>query len=230
MANGDSGGIGAATTRPSSTLAKGMFVRDSTGLVRKLSIWDAFSINMGSIQVGGGWVSLTFILAIFTNADLTVSFILAGIAAGFLALVYVQLVSAMPRSGGDYVFISRIIHPIVGAAIGCAELVFFAVFPGFWATNFVQSNLEQFLTTLGSVTGSSGFTTLGNNLGSSHGAELIVAFLYIAILAGIAIWNNATATKVLVTVVIIQLATLLVGLAVLLFASHSNFITQGQRI
>lgn len=230
MADSDTGGIAVVPPgghpSPAGALAKGMFVRDSTGLVRKISIWDAFSINMGSIQVGGGWVSLTFILAIFTNADLTVSLILAGIAAGFLALVYVQLVSAMPRSGGDYVFISRLIHPIVGAAIGCGELVFFAVFPGFWATNFVQSNLESFLTTLGSVTGTSGFTTLGNNLGSSHGAELIVAFVYIAILAAIAMWKNTTATKVLVSLVLLQVATLLVGLAILLFASHAHFISE----
>src|SRR5450759_4351858 len=97
-------GMDSGPRRPAST-EKGMFVRDATGLVRKISIRDAFSINMGSINIGAGWVALTFILAIFTNADLTISFLLAGVAAGLLAVVYIELVSAMPRSGGDYVFI-----------------------------------------------------------------------------------------------------------------------------
>src|SRR5260370_893070 len=40
--------------------------------------------------------------------------LVAGIVCPILALIFASLTSAMPRSGGDYVFTSRIVHPFVG--------------------------------------------------------------------------------------------------------------------
>src|SRR5205085_8665778 len=40
--------------------------------------------------------------------------IVAGIFCTILALIFASLTSVMPRSGGDYVFTSRIVHPFLG--------------------------------------------------------------------------------------------------------------------
>jgi len=40
--------------------------------------------------------------------------IVAGIFCAILALIFASLTSVMPRSGGDYVFTSRIVHPFLG--------------------------------------------------------------------------------------------------------------------
>jgi len=40
--------------------------------------------------------------------------IIAGIFCTILALIFASLTSVMPRSGGDYVFTSRIVHPFLG--------------------------------------------------------------------------------------------------------------------
>jgi amino acid transporter len=40
--------------------------------------------------------------------------IIAGIFCSVLALIFASLTSVMPRSGGDYVFTSRIVHPFLG--------------------------------------------------------------------------------------------------------------------
>src|SRR5205085_7436672 len=40
--------------------------------------------------------------------------IIAGIFCAILALIFASLTSVMPRSGGDYVFTSRIVHPFLG--------------------------------------------------------------------------------------------------------------------
>lgn len=224
MSTTDSGAAGVGSgLRRSPSPEKGLFVRDATGLVRKISIRDAFSINMGSINIGAGWVALTFILAIFTNADLTISFLLAGVAAGLLAVVYVELVSAMPRSGGDYVFISRILHPALGSMVGVAELIIFAIFPAFWATNFATGNVEGFLSTLGTVTGNSAFTSAATNV-ASRGPEIVIALIFVAVFAALAIWNTKTAARVLVGLVVLQILALLVALGVMLLSSQSDFV------
>ena len=40
--------------------------------------------------------------------------IIAGLFCILLALIFSSLTSVMPRSGGDYVFSSRILHPFLG--------------------------------------------------------------------------------------------------------------------
>ncbi len=40
--------------------------------------------------------------------------IIAGLFCAVLALIFASLTSVMPRSGGDYVFSSRIVHPFLG--------------------------------------------------------------------------------------------------------------------
>lgn len=202
---------------------KGLFVRNATGLVRRISVVDAFNINMGAVNVGGGWVSLTFILAIFTNADLAISFLLGAVSAVLLGLVYVQLVSAMPRSGGDYVFISRLINPVVGAGVGGALLVLFSIFPGFWATNFATLHLQGLLNTIAQVSGNTGFSSLAASL-SHQVPQVIIALLFIAALAAIALWHTGIATRVLALAFILQLVALLVGMGVYLFSSHAHFV------
>ena len=42
--------------------------------------------------------------------------IIAGLFCVLLALIFSSLTSVMPRSGGDYVFSSRILHPFLGLA------------------------------------------------------------------------------------------------------------------
>src|SRR5688572_1990564 len=93
---------------PAAPEIEGLYARKSSGLVRELGIRDAFSINIGSINVVGMAVFLIVFLSIFPNTDFTVPLLAGAAAAGLLALVYAQLLAAMPRSGGDYVFASRI--------------------------------------------------------------------------------------------------------------------------
>src|SRR6478609_3385951 len=104
---------------------EGLFVRKATGLVRSMGPWDALSLAMGSIAVGGGFVAFFYMLGIFPHANLFVTFLLALVAALLLGAVYVQLVQSIPRIGGDYVYASRILHPIIGASIGGAEFLLF---------------------------------------------------------------------------------------------------------
>jgi amino acid transporter len=92
------------------------FARKASGLVRGLSMTDAFAVgfmNQGITPSIG--LIFTTGLGLFFGANLVlaavISFILAGI--GF-PLVWGVLGGSMPRSGGEYVYNSRIIHPIFG--------------------------------------------------------------------------------------------------------------------
>jgi amino acid transporter len=106
---------------------RSLFTRQSSGLVREVSVVNALFFNTAAfIGVGVGWYptfySLAFV-AIGTTAGFTtygVAAILIGLACILLALIFASLTSVMPRSGGDYVFTSRIV-PRIGPFLGWLE-------------------------------------------------------------------------------------------------------------
>ncbi|MHA1262315.1 MAG: APC family permease [Candidatus Freyarchaeota archaeon] len=93
-----------------------IFTRDATGLIREVSISDAVIIVF-SLVVGGGILFLS-VQALqpnyFPGANLSVSYLLGLFFVLPLYLVYAILSRAMPRSGGDYIFVSRILGPGLG--------------------------------------------------------------------------------------------------------------------
>jgi amino acid transporter len=98
-----------------------LFVRQSSGLVRNVSVTNALFFNVAAF-VG---VGLTLYPIFYSLGDVPVwkhggisayawAAIFAGLFCAVLALIFAALTSVMPRSGGDYVFTSRILHPFLG--------------------------------------------------------------------------------------------------------------------
>ncbi len=98
-----------------------LFVRQSSGLVRNVSVTNALFFNVAAF-VG---VGLTLYPIFYSLAGVPMwkagpfsgygwAAIIAGLFCVLLALIFSSLTSVMPRSGGDYVFTSRIIHPFLG--------------------------------------------------------------------------------------------------------------------
>ncbi|MCK6540512.1 MAG: APC family permease [Anaerolineales bacterium] len=90
-----------------------LFVRKATGLVRSWSVMDAFVYAFFSINL------ITLGLYIFSQmyffqGGLVSSLIVSAIFIFFEVIVYAGLIAVMPRSGGDYVWQSRILGGAVG--------------------------------------------------------------------------------------------------------------------
>jgi amino acid transporter len=97
----------------------GLFVRQASGLVRDVSMANALFFNIAAfVGTAVGWAVVFY--ALFPEwQGLGISAyawmaLLTGVACYFLGLIFASLTTAMPRSGGDYVFTSRIISPFWG--------------------------------------------------------------------------------------------------------------------
>jgi amino acid transporter len=106
-----------------------VFLRKASGVVRGMSSRDGMFYGYLS---AAGLYALVLILflgaATFPRANVLVANLISfGL---FLAIyvVYANLASAMPRSGGDYVFTSRLLRPSIGFAIAWGCWIFW----GFW--------------------------------------------------------------------------------------------------
>ena len=111
-----------------------MFVRNATGLVRELTPFDAFNLVFAAILIPVGISqALNFGAAAFPGANVALAFVLGGILLMGFAGVYIYFTLAMPRSGGDYVWVSRALHPFLGFVVN-VTLTF--VFVNWVAFNF----------------------------------------------------------------------------------------------
>jgi len=118
-----------------------LFVRNSTGLVRSASALDATIFNaVISAPIGStlAW-SIFFTLVAFPGADPVGVLILTLIINIPVLIMFALLGASMPRVGGDYVWVSRILSPplalisnlcmIMGGLLGAAYFAkFFSIF------------------------------------------------------------------------------------------------------
>jgi len=156
-------------TVPSTTrMGQGsVFLRNATGLVREVSLLDAFIMNTFGMNIAVGAVFLFLQApADFPQGNMLVAVIIGTVLMAFTLLwVYSTFAAAMPRSGGDYVFVSRALHPFLGWLLGWSQgmwLIFFWI--GFNAWFCLTFAVPVALSTVGAVTGQSGWIDLSNNL------------------------------------------------------------------
>src|SRR5438094_6920915 len=101
-----------------------VFSRRGSGLVSVMSPYSAFAYNILNIGIIFPWVYITTII-LFPGASIWLGIFITGIFTGFLAVVYAGLASAMPRTGGDYVFQSRTLRPWLGFATVATMIITF---------------------------------------------------------------------------------------------------------
>ncbi len=101
-----------------------LFVRKATGMVRSWSVFDAFIYAFFSINlVTLGFYS--FSQMYYFGGGLIPALIISAVFILFEVIVYASLIAVMPRSGGDYVWQTR----IFGGSIG-----FILSITGWWFT------------------------------------------------------------------------------------------------
>jgi amino acid transporter len=107
------------------------FSRKSSGLVRELTLADAAWYGvLGS----GGLFAYVFLFPgpQFASPGISIPLLLVAtlIFGVIVYFVYAALGSAMPRAGGDYLYETRALHPLVGFTVPWAcQLLFWLAFP-----------------------------------------------------------------------------------------------------
>ncbi|MEI6725688.1 MAG: APC family permease, partial [Actinomycetes bacterium] len=100
------------------------FARKASGLVRGLSMYDAFGIGIMTVQpIMGIWYMVLLGLGLFPGGNLLIAIGISAVTCGvFGPLVWGMLAGSMPRSGGEYIFNSRILHPVIALGASFAQV------------------------------------------------------------------------------------------------------------
>lgn len=147
-----------------------MFTRRTSGLVREFSLLDVMIMNLAGMSIGVGVaVAVYTVAAVWPGANVLVLLGLGAVLAVITALVYGLMSAAMPRSGGDYVFVGRTLHPAVGftGSFVITTTLFIAL--GLYSYLAVVWGLSNSMTAFGLVSGSEWMTDAGATLSTNKG-------------------------------------------------------------
>jgi basic amino acid/polyamine antiporter, APA family len=202
-----------AATSVDPTSKGALYSRNATGLVRQLSTFDSFVLCFSAVAVPIGMTqAFLFAPQLFPGVNMTLSFAIASVVALFFGLVYLYFTQMMPRSGGDYVWVSRILNPAVGFVIGSVST--------FTPLQFTSLNLAVqtsiFLPALMELTGN-------NNYVLSKGAELAISMIATVVLCSVLLAGTKWVARITGALFVFVIAGLGVWLALLLFKSHGDF-------
>jgi amino acid transporter len=191
-----------------------VFVREATGLVKDIGTLDAFWMNLyaNNPMVAGYYV---FILApaLFVGGDLLIATFLAALGTIAVGIVYSLATATMPRSGGDYVFVSRTFYPAVG---------FFSNFNlSYWVFAFWGFNAFLTVTFLGSLATDMGQVDLSSWLGTPNG--LFVAGSLVSILGCLLMVGRLRYYLALQRVVAIYALIVAAAVVVILLSGAGHF-------
>jgi amino acid transporter len=111
---------------------KDLYVRQSSGLVRTVGARTALFANLVAMGIIVNYFWIVFASAGYPNANLVTTVLIGVLINVGVGYVYWMLSSAMPRSGGDYVFMGRIFHPSIGLGTNLLFSVVFISWAGYW--------------------------------------------------------------------------------------------------
>src|ERR1700682_3097620 len=202
-----------------------LFVRKSSGFVREAGAFDAMVFNaVFSAPVGAtlAW-GVFFALSAFPGSDLVTATLISFVLNVPVLLMMGLLASAMPRTGGDYVWVSRILSPPLATISNFGAAFSAMIGATFWARYFPVFALGPILVTLGVFFDNQTLITWGNNFQTSNGWIFAGGLVMILLMSAILIAGIKTTFRWQNAFWIIASAGTFLAFVVLAFGSSSDF-------
>lgn len=199
------------------------YVRKSSGLVRDVPFLDMFLMNASSSNPVGIAVAygIFFAMASFPHNNMLLAIVIA-LALGVFVWVTFALVSAtLPRFGGDYLYGSRLLHPIVGMGSNLATYVGSVLASGTAAFFVASVAVGPALTIIGVVSGNNWWVTAGTNVSSGWPAFAIAGGTLV-VLAILSLTGTKKIVRVMVWLYGVAFVAFVATLLILLFKTRAG--------
>ncbi len=220
-----SGGGATPAGQPIAATDKGLFVRKSTGFVREAGAFDAMVFNaVFSAPVGAtlAW-GVFFALSAFPGSDLVTATLISFALNVPVLIMMGLLASSMPRTGGDYVWVSRILSPPLATISNFGAAFSAMIGATFWARYFPVFALGPILVTLGVFFDNQTLVQWGNNFQTSNGWIFGGGFVMVALMSAILIAGTKTTFRWQNAFWIIASIGTFLAFVVLMFGSSDAF-------
>jgi amino acid transporter len=194
-----------------------LFVRNATGLVRELNAFDAFNLVFSAVLIPVGITEvMAFTPTFWPHANMLLSFLLATPLVASCGLVYLYYTVIMPRSGGDYVWVSRTLSPFFGFFVNFSLTFVFLTWIAF--------NFTYMLSVMGPAAAYVGGWHAGWLTAPSNGEMMAIATVLTLLFTILMIFGvRVVARYMLITFAVVWVG-MIAWLVAMAIGSHAHFI------
>ena len=194
-----------------------VFVRDATGLRKNVTLLDAISINVSDMSAGAALANIgltTILLPTMAGVNLVLGSLIAFVLIVPQVIIYTMMTRRMPRTGGDYVWVSRSMGGFLGNVLALS---------GYTMGNIPFAALIALsaVFAIGSVGVSLGYQNMlslalpGNMQGAAPASQFLLASVILIVLFAINIVRPKIAYKLISIFTVIGIVSMLVAVFVL---------------
>jgi len=207
-----------------SVTSSGLFTRSATGLVRGVPPRASLIINMipgHPTQTMAAVLLFALVVAPGGNPFLALLIVLPMTLA--FAYSFGLLTQMIPRSGGDYMLVSRVIHPMVGYISVFCMTTAGLLSNAFFALAITTAGIAPLCSAVGLIGGYPGLVTFGSTVGTSKPWIIGLGLALFAVSAAIQLRGWRPLIRIQNILFGMVTAALLVCGVVALFQSQSSF-------
>ncbi len=211
-------------------MAKGaVFVREATGLIKNVSLFDAVALNIADMSAGAALAVVGFtmvLLPTISGVNLVYGSIIAFLLSIPQIIVYTMMTQRIPRTGGDYVWLSRTFGGWLGGSLAFMG-------PALKTMAYLALITLSTIFAIGSVGASLGYTSCGitsclglalpgNIQGADVVSQFILGVIIFAVMIGVNIWRPKFGYKLVSICTIIGVVTIIAANLTLLSAGRTG--------
>lgn len=204
-----------------------LFVRNATGMVREVSSLASLIINFTPGNPAQALAAgLLFALALFPGGNFFVALALAVPMMLAWSFAYGLLTAAIPRTGGDYTLVSRILGAPLGIVVAFSQAVANFLSVAFFCIAIVSTAIGPTLVAFGVLGHHPGLITWASSFSTSHGWQFGIGCALIAFIAGM-MWGGWRWTNtILIGLFSITMAGVIASFFISLFTTHHGFVNE----
>jgi amino acid transporter len=206
--------------------APSLFTRKSSGLVKTAGAFDVLAFNISLISIGAAVATIYFYgPAFYPGASTFLSIVLVTIGSAVFVAGFWFWSVTFPRTGGNYVFLTRSVHPGIGFSLSFVECGVTLIFGGLTALLLAQTALSPFFGTVGILSGAQWWTDAGAWIATDTGT-MVTGAIALTIAAAIPLFGLRRYFAAQKGLFIVAIGGLLLGLVALALTSRTGFLGQ----
>lgn len=201
-----------------------LFVRKSSGLTRTVSANQALFANLVGMGILVNIFWITYASASYPGADLTATVFTAAGVNLVVAYVYWMLSVSMPRTGGDYVWVGRIIHPAIAFMENLVLVVIIITWVGLFPYLAASTKLPMLFENLAITTGNQSFGGIATALANTPNYIFIVGVVIVTGIILMMFLSVRNIFRIIIGLFAIEAVIFVIFIGMLLTTSHAAFV------
>jgi amino acid transporter len=192
--------------------------------VREISVGSNIALNVSFVSLPLAVLIATQAPFAFPGASPLWVTVIAAALCAFPVLLYGLFMAVMPRSGGDYVFVSRTADPWLGFAANFNITAWYLLVIAYFGYLLAPFGFSLAFTTLGVATNNTWFTNAGATLGTSKNWGFVTGAITLVLVALLMSLSLHRALQVFKLLFALSLVGIVVSIVLLLIHGRGDFV------